>query len=214
MTTLQAAAQADHLVVRRGRRLELLTIGWNLVEAIVSVGAGVIAGSVSLVAFGFDSVVECASAVILLWRLREGADGEKRERRALRLVGVSFLLLAGYVGIDAIRRLVEGRRPETSVVGIVVAALSLAVMPLLARAKRGVASELRSEALRADSRQTDLCAVLSAILLAGLVLNATAGWWWADPVAALAMVPIIVREGLEGLRGRACGSCGGAECER
>lgn len=190
--------------VRRGRTLEHLTLAWNLVEAVVSILAGLAAGSISLVGFGLDSVIECASAVVLLWRLR-GGEGERRERTALRLVGVTFLLLAAYVGVDAVHSLVTRERPETSVPGLVIAALSLAVMPLLARAKRRVAARLRSEALRADSRQTDLCAVLSAILLVGLGLNAALGWWWADPLAALAMVPIIVREGIEGLRGKACG---------
>lgn len=209
MRTADAIAPTQTLVARAGRRLEVVTIGWNLVEAVVAVGAGVVAGSISLVGFGADSVIECLSGGVLLWRLRDGEGGERREQKALRLVGMSFLVLAAYVGTDAVRRLVTGGRAEASVVGVVVAALSLVVMPLLARAKRRVASELRSEALRADARQTDLCAYLSAILLLGLVLNAALGWWWADPVAALGMVPIIVREGLAGLRGRACTACHG-----
>jgi divalent metal cation (Fe/Co/Zn/Cd) transporter len=135
---------------------------------------------------------------------------ERAERIALKLVGVSFLLLAGYVAFDSVKSLVRREAPETSYVGIAVAALSLAVMPLLARAKRRVAAEISSRALKADSRQTDICTYLSAILLAGLILNALFGWWWADPVAALVMIPIIAKEGVEALRGETCcdeGTC-------
>ena len=193
--------------VRRGQLLEYLTVGWNAVEAVASIGAGLLAGSVALVGFGVDSVIESTSGAVLLWRLREGERGEQRERAALRLVGVSFLLLAGYVLFGAVKSLVTREPPGASRVGIVVAALSLVVMPLLARAKRRVAARLDSRALRADSRQTDLCAYLSAILLAGLALNALFGWWWADPAAALLMTPIIAREGVEALRGETCGDC-------
>lgn len=193
--------------VRRGRGLEYLTIGWNVLEAVVSIGAGLLAGSVALVGFGVDSVIESTSGAILLWRLRDGERGEQRERLALRLVGVSFLLLAAYVAFDAVQSLVRREPPEASYLGIGIAALSLIVMPLLARAKRRVAAQLNSRALKADSRQTDLCAYLSAILLGGLILNALFGWWWADPVAALVMLPIIVREGREALRGERCEDC-------
>jgi len=192
--------------VRRGRRLELLTLGWNVVEAVVAVAAGAAASSVALVGFGIDSVIECLSGAVLLWRLQDGA-GIERERRALKLVGVSFLLLAAYVAFEAASGLIAREAPERSPVGIVLAALSVVVMPLLARAKRRVAVRLGSRALDADSRQTDLCAYLSAILLAGLGLNALLGWWWADGVAALAMVPIIVNEGREALRGEVCDDC-------
>lgn len=193
--------------VRRGRRLEYLTIAWNSLEAVAAVGAGLFAGSVALVGFGVDSVIETTSGAVLLWRLRDGERGEARERVALRLVGVSFLLLAAYVAFDALKSLVTREPPEASYVGIAVAALSLVVMPLLARAKRRVAAAINSRAMRADSRQTDLCAYLSAILLAGLALNALFGFWWADPVAGLVMTPIIAQEGVEALRGEACG-CG------
>ncbi|HYP54332.1 MAG TPA: cation transporter [Pyrinomonadaceae bacterium] len=193
--------------VRRGRGLEYLTIVWNAVEAVVSIGAGLLAGSVALVGFGVDSVIESSSGAVLLWRLRDGERGERRERAALKLVGVSFLLLAAYVAFDAARSLVMREPPEASYVGIAVAALSLVVMPLLARAKRRVAADLGSRAMKADSRQTDLCAYLSAILLGGLLLNALFGWWWADPAAGLVMTPIIAREGLEALRGDTCGDC-------
>lgn len=193
--------------VRRGRRLEYFTIGWNLIEALVSLAAGVRAGSISLIGFGIDSMIECSSGGVLLWRLREGELGALREQRALQLVGWSFLALAGYVAGDAAWALARREMPEASYLGIVIAALSLVVMPLLARAKRRVAADLSSQALVADSRQTDLCAWLSAILLAGLTLNAAFGWWWADPVAALGMAPIIAKEGLEALRGRHCEEC-------
>lgn len=182
-------------------------MGWNVLEAVVAVGAGLLAGSAALVGFGVDSVIESSSGAVMLWRLRAGARGEARERTALRLVGVSFLLLAAYVTYDAARALALREPPEASYVGVGVAALSLVVMPLLARAKRRVAADLGSRAMRADSRQTDLCAYLSAILLAGLALNALFGLWWADPAAALVMVPIIAREGVEALRGETCDDC-------
>lgn len=194
-------------IVRRGLRLEYFTLAWNLLEALVAIVSGFIAGSIALVGFGFDSIVECASGAILLWRLHGDHDNvnrEKRERVAIRLVGASFLLLAGYITYDSARTLIEREAPEKSIPGIVLAAASLIVMPLLARAKRKVAVSLNSGAMQADSRQTDLCAYLSAILLGGLIANALFGWWWADPIAALIMVPIILREGVEGVRGQSC----------
>lgn len=192
---------------RHGRRLEYFTLAWNVTEAAVSIAAGLIAGSVALVGFGADAVIESLSGLVLLWRLQTHEHDERREKLALKWVGICFLVLAVYVATDASYSLYRHEAPETSVVGIVIAALSLAVMPLLARAKRRVAGRLKSAALAADSRQTDLCAYLSAILLGGLVLNAAFGWWWADSVAALIMVPIIVREGLQALRGEICADC-------
>ncbi|HEX4899875.1 MAG TPA: cation transporter [Pyrinomonadaceae bacterium] len=195
--------------LRRGRVLEYLTIIWNLLEGIVSVGAGLLAGSIALVGFGFDSFIESLSGGALLWRLHLDAP-ERRERAeyiALKLVGISFLLLAAYVAFDAIKSLIQREPPEASYIGIGIAALSLVVMPFLARAKSKVAGELNSRALQADSRQTDICAYLSAILLGGLLLNAIFGFWWADPVAALVMTPIIAREGIEALRGETCDDC-------
>jgi divalent metal cation (Fe/Co/Zn/Cd) transporter len=195
--------------LRRGRVLEYLTIIWNLLEGIVSVGAGLLAGSIALVGFGFDSFIESLSGGALLWRLHLDAP-ERRERAeyiALKLVGISFLLLATYVAFDAIKSLIQREPPEASYIGIGIAALSLVVMPFLARAKSKVAGELNSRALQADSRQTDICAYLSAILLGGLLLNAIFGFWWADPVAALVMTPIIAREGIEALRGETCDDC-------
>jgi divalent metal cation (Fe/Co/Zn/Cd) transporter len=202
-------------LVKRGVRLEFLTVGWNSLEALTSIVAGTIAGSIALVGFGFDSLIEVSSALVLLWRLGGDARRDRREqieRRALRLVGVSFMLLAAWVLFDAVKSLINREAPEASVAGILIAALSLIVMPILARAKRRVAAQIESNALRADARQTDICAYLSAILLGGLLLNAFYGWWWADPVAALVMFPIIAREGIEALRGQSCGcashSCG------
>jgi divalent metal cation (Fe/Co/Zn/Cd) transporter len=196
---------APHL--REGRRLEYFTIGWNLIEAVVSIGAGALAGSTALIGFGVDSVIESASGGVLLWRLQDAPDHLAREEKALRLVGVTFLLLAAWVTYEASQSLWLREIPSASYVGITVAALSVIIMPWLARQKRRVASHLGSRALVSDSRQTNLCAYLSAILLVGLLLNAILGWWWADPVAALAMVPIIVNEGIEALRGEHCEVC-------
>jgi divalent metal cation (Fe/Co/Zn/Cd) transporter len=196
--------------VRRGRWLEYLTIGWNSLEAVIAIGAGLVAGSIALIGFGLDSIVEISSGAALLWRLHMDAP-EKRERAeqmALKLVAASFLLLAAYIAFDAAKSLITREPPQASYVGIGLAALSLVVMPLLARAKRKVAASINSRALQADSRQTDICAYLSAILLGGLLLNALFGWWWADPIAALVMTPIIVKEGVEALRGETC--CEGA----
>jgi cation diffusion facilitator family transporter len=194
-------------IIRRGLRLEYFTLAWNSLEAVVAIVSGLFAGSIALVGFGFDSVIECASGATLIWRLssdHDHANRERRERLAVRLVGASFLLLALYIAYDAIHTLIRHEPPEKSIPGIVLAIASLIVMPLLARAKRRVASALNSGAMQADSRQTDLCAYLSAILLGGLIVNALFGWWWADPVAGLVMIPIIVREGVEGLRGETC----------
>jgi len=194
--------EADHAgIIRHGRRLEYLTIGWNSLEGIVAVGAGVLAGSVALVGFGVDSVIEVSSGAIILWRLM---SGDHREQLARKLIGVSFLVLGVYIAFDAIKSLIFRETPEASHIGIGIAALSLAVMPWLAHAKRKVAAQLNSSAMLADSRQTDLCAYLSAILLGGLIFNAALGWWWADPVAGLIMVPIIAKEGVTAIRGETC----------
>ena len=199
-------------LVRRGLRLEYLTVAWNSAEAVIAVASGLIAGSIALVGFGLDSVIEVSSGAILLWRLHSDRDQHRREqveRRALKLVAISFFALAAYVAGDSVKTLWVKDAPESSLVGIVLAAVSLVVMPLLARAKRRVAATIASRALHADSRQTDLCAYLSAVLLGGLVLNAMLGWWWADPVAGLLMTPIIVNEGREALRGETC-ACSGS----
>jgi divalent metal cation (Fe/Co/Zn/Cd) transporter len=194
------------LELRRGIRLEWFTIGYNSLEGMASIAAGALAGSIALVGFGFDSAIEVISGAALLWRLHAHTPQvhERRERIALKAVGYCFLALAIYVAWDAIHALVSRVAPQPSRFGVVVAALSLLIMPVLARAKRRVAAGIGSSAMTADARQTDFCTYLSAILLAGLVLNATLGWWWADPVAALVMIPIIAREGLDGLRGKTC----------
>ena len=196
-------------LARRGRHLQLVTIAWNSGEFLVAIGAGAVSGSIALIGFGFDSAIEVASSLAALWRLRLDADvtaRERAERRALRVIGACFVLLAAYVTWDAVASLVRQQTPDVSVTGIVLAGLSLLVMPTLVHWKRGVARALAlaSGALAAESRQTEFCAYLSAILLAGLGLNAWLGWWWADPLAALVMAPIIAREGWTALRGDAC----------
>ena len=199
-------------LVRRGQRLEYFTIGYNSLEGLVSIVAGMIAGSVSLIGFGLDSVIEVVSGAALLWRLHHDLNASRREqveRTSLRIVGACFIALAAYLAYESGSTLIRRESPERSIPGIMVAAVSVVVMPLLARAKRRVAAGIASGAMRADSRQTDFCTYLSAILLGGLLLNAVAGWWWADPVAALVMTPIIGREGVDGIRGKACrDSCG------
>jgi divalent metal cation (Fe/Co/Zn/Cd) transporter len=194
-------------VARRGKQLEYFTIAWNTLEGLVAVIAGAVAGSISLVGFGIDSFIEVTSGGVLLWRMSVDADVRKRERReklSLRIVGVCFLALAAYVGYESISDLVSRKSPEHSIPGIVLACVSLVVMPLLSRAKKRVANELGSAAMHADAKQTDFCVYLSAILLVGLVLNAALRWWWADPTAALIMVPLIAKEGVEAMQGKTC----------
>jgi divalent metal cation (Fe/Co/Zn/Cd) transporter len=196
--------------VQRGIQLEYLTVGWNILECAIAVFFGLAAGSIALVGFGVDSAIESSSGFILLWRLRAeraGKHPEALERRALKLVGMSFFALAAYVGFESGRSLWTREPPEASLPGIALAAASLIVMPLLARAKRHTAVRISSAALHVDSRQTSLCAYLSGILLAGLLLNAALGWWWADPVAGLCMVPIIANEGFSAFRGESCDHC-------
>jgi divalent metal cation (Fe/Co/Zn/Cd) transporter len=192
---------------RRGTRLEYFTIAWNSLEGLVAVVAGGMAGSISLVGFGVDSFIEVTSGAALLWRMSSDADEctrERIERVSLRVVGVCFLCLAAYVGYEAMRDLASRQAPDRSIPGIVLACVSLVVMPLLSRAKRKVGAALTSAAMNADAKQTEFCTYLSGILLGGLLLNAAWGLWWADPVAALIMVPIIAKEGINGLRGDVC----------
>ena len=185
-------------LTRRALRLEWFTLSWNVLEAGVAIVSGLLAGSVALVGFGLDSVIESASAVILLWRLRQTDEAEEHaERRAVRLVGVSFFVLAAYVTWEATSALRLQEAPRTSLTGMVLAAASLIVMPLLARAKLRLAREMGSRALAADSKETLACSFLSATLLAGLLANALFGWWWADPAAALGIVVFLLREGWE-----------------
>jgi divalent metal cation (Fe/Co/Zn/Cd) transporter len=192
-------------LVQRGLVLNYLTITYNVVEAIGAIGAGLVAGSVALLGFGIDSVIEVTASGAAQWRLRADVDAHRRERverTTLRVIGWSFLALAVYVVVDSADSLLHREPPERSIVGLVLLALSAVVMPVLARAKRRVAQAMASRALEADAMQTSLCAFLSVIALAGVGLNAALGWWWADPVAALAMVPIIAKEGVEGVRGK------------
>ena len=194
-------------IAERGKRLEYFTIAWNSLEGIVAVIAGAFAGSISLVGFGIDSFIEVISGGVLLWRMSVDADVRRRERNekfSLRIVGVCFLALAAYVSYESVSDIVSRKPPEHSIPGIVLACVSLVVMPLLARAKRKIGRALGSAAMHADARQTDFCVYLSLILLLGLLLNAGLGWWWADPIAALIMIPIITKEGIDGLKARTC----------
>jgi divalent metal cation (Fe/Co/Zn/Cd) transporter len=196
--------QARAALVRRSQRYSRITLLYNSAEGIISLAAGIMAGSVALVGFGIDSVIEVVASLAALWRLSGDADIARRERSeriALRVIGSSFLALATYVLVDGAHALLTHEVPERSVIGMGITALSVVIMPFLARSKRRIAVTLGSRALSADATQTDLCAYLSAIALVGLLLNAALGWWWADPVAALAMVPIIAKEGIEGWRG-------------
>jgi len=196
----QAAAE-------RGKRLECFTIAWNSLEGLVALIAGALAGSISLVGFGIDSFIEVTSGATLLWRMTVDAEEQTRERNerlSLRIVGTCFLALSAYIAYESVADLISRKAPEHSIPGIILACVSLIVMPILSRAKKRVGKELSSAAMNADARQTDFCVYLSAILLAGLILNAVLGWWWADPVAALTMVPIVAKEGFDGVKGQAC----------
>ena len=187
---------------RRVQRLAWATIGYNTLEGIVAISAGLAAGSVALLSFGLDSAVEVLSAIVVSWQFAGGGSAhEEREARALKLVAVAFVALAVYVTFDSIQTLVAGAEPETSRVGIAIAVASLIVMPLLTYAKRRAGRELGSNAVVADSMQTLLCTYLSAVLLVGLLLNAALGWWWADPAAALVIAAVAAREGVEAWRG-------------
>jgi divalent metal cation (Fe/Co/Zn/Cd) transporter len=192
-------------LVRRARVLAWLGISWHAVEATIAVGAGVAAGSIALVGFGADSVVESTAGLVLLWRFGSARhSSEAAERRAYRLIGVSFYAIAAYVAVEAAGQLIDGSHPGVSWIGIGLAAFTLATMPPLAVAKARVADQLHSAATRAEGRQNMLCAYLSAALLVGLGLNALAGWWWADPATALLIAAVAVREGREAWRGEAC----------
>lgn len=208
MTSAALPSRDRAQLLRRGLWLEYLTVGWNVIEGLIAIGAGMAAGSVALIGFGIDSFVESVSGSVLIWRLRAETTGsadddrlEQIERRAERLVGLSFLVLGAYVAFEAVRTLVAREEPAASPVGIGLTLLSLVVMLWLARAKRRTGEALSSRALIADSQQTFACWYLSATTLAGLTLNAVFGLWWADPVAALVIVVFLVREGVEALRG-------------
>jgi divalent metal cation (Fe/Co/Zn/Cd) transporter len=203
---LTALPSSRPALLRRGLRLEWLTVGWNVIEGTIAIGAGLAAGSIALVGFGVDSAVETVSGLVLLWRLSAEARGtldeeaiERVELRAERLVGVAFLLLAAYVTFEAIRSLVGGQAPDASPIGIALTAVSIVVMLWLADQKRRTGEALGSRALVADAKQTYACWYLSMVTLAGLALNAFLGWWWADPVAGLVLVVFLVREAFEAL---------------
>lgn len=203
MTAGAAVADRRAVLRRRIRLLVAATITYNVVEAVVALAAGTVAGSVALIGFGLDSVIEVASAAAIAWQFA-AADPDRRERTALRVVAWSFFTLAAYVAVEAVRTLVTGDEPERSVVGIVLVATSVVVMPFLSWAQRRAGRELGSASVVADSRQTLLCTYLSAGVLVGLVLHAALGWWWADPLVALGLALVAVREGREALRGRTC----------
>lgn len=191
----------------RGQRLEYFTVGYNAIEGIISLVAGGLAGSVALIGFGLDSCIELISGLTMLWRLQHARDmhhSEASEKRALKIIGWSFILLALYVAFDATHSLLTHDRPETSYMGIAIAVCSIVVMMYLVPRKHTTAHKLKSGAMHADAKQTELCGYLSVVLLGGLLLNTLFGWWWADPLAGLVMVAFIAREGVNALRGKGC----------
>lgn len=191
------------LLARRVRLLVAATISYNVIEAIVAITAGTLASSTALIGFGLDSVIEVSSAAAVTWQF-SGPEYERRERAALRIIAVSFFALAAYVGVESVRALLDGDRAGHSTVGLVLAGVSLAVMPVLSAAQRRAGRELGSASAVADSKQTLLCTYLSAVLLVGLAVNSLFGWWWADPAAALVIAAVAVKEGREAWRGDAC----------
>ncbi|HEY7196252.1 MAG TPA: cation transporter [Gaiellaceae bacterium] len=199
------ASRERSRLVRRARLLAWAGIGWHVVEFAIALGAGLAASSIALVGFGIDSLIESAAGFVVVWRFgRRRAHLESAEHRAQRLIAASFFVLAAYVGVEAVRTLLGGDHPEASWVGIGLAAVTAPTMPLLARAKRRVGERLGSSATVQEGVQNLLCAYLSVALLLGLGANAMLGWWWADPVAALVVGAVALREGLEGWRGDAC----------
>ncbi len=199
--SLSAQSPLRRGLVRRGIALEVFTLSWMTVEAAVAVAAGIAAGSVALMAFGIDSVIEFVAALVVLqtFRAEQAGHTDRSEKQALRVIGLTFFLLAAYIVADAAYTLIAANKPETSVAGIAVSATALVVMPLLGVWKRRTGSALGSQMLLADAAESLFCAYLSATVLLGLVLNVAFGWWWADPVAALAVVPLVIKEGLEAL---------------
>lgn len=201
MATRAGGPTRDGLV-RRGVMLEMFTLAWMTVEATVAVAAGIASGSVALMAFGIDSVIEFVAAFVVLETFRAEQTGRTgaSEQRALRVIGVTFFLLAAYIIADAAYTLIAVSKPDSNLAGIAVAAAALAVMPLLSVLKRCTGTRLGSQMLLADAAESMFCAYLSVTVLVGLLLNAVVGWWWADPVAALAVVPLVVKEGVEALK--------------
>ncbi|HEX4734956.1 MAG TPA: cation transporter [Thermoleophilaceae bacterium] len=208
VTAPSQPSPARDRLVRRARFLAWLGLGWHVVEAAVAIAAGVVASSIALVGFGVDSLIEAAAGVVVIWLMADARSASARaERRAQQLIAASFVLLAAYVGIESVRDLAGNHRPDVSWVGIGLSIVTLATMPPLARAKQKVAGRLASSATASESRQTMLCAYLSAALLVGLGANALFGWWWADPLAALAVAGVAAREARDAWRGDACDCC-------
>jgi divalent metal cation (Fe/Co/Zn/Cd) transporter len=204
---MAGTAQRQRLVLR-ARRLTLLSLGWHVLEAAVAVGAGVVASSVALVGFGADSLIEAAAGLVVLWLVTgERLSSHRAERRAQKLISASFVLLAAYVFVEGARDLIGAHHPAVSWVGIGLSVLTLVTMPPLAWAKRRVGRALGSSATVSESRQTMLCAYLSAALLIGLLANAVAGWWWADPIVGLVIGGGALREARDAWRGESCGCC-------
>lgn len=202
----RAAALTEQDRARLGKRAQLLaalSVTYNALEAVIAIAAGLVAGSVALVGFGLDSVIEVSSGLIILWQFRHRLP-ESREQRALRLIAASFFALAAYVAFESVRALVGHDEPESSAVGIGLAATSLLLMPILSRAQRRTGKALHSTSVVADSAQTLLCTYMSGVLLVGLLLNAALGWWWADPIAGLVIAAIAAREGWAAWRGEGC----------
>jgi divalent metal cation (Fe/Co/Zn/Cd) transporter len=194
-------------LVRRAKLLARVGVAWHGIEAAVALGAGIVAGSIALIGFGADSLIELVAGLILLWRFGGVAGSDEREHPAHRLIAVTFWLIAVYVAAEAIRSLIGGHHPEVSYVGIGLSVVTLATMPPLAAAKADVAEKLHSSAVRSEGRQTALCAYLSAALLIGLGANALFAWWWADPAAALLIATVAANEGREAWSGKGDGDC-------
>jgi divalent metal cation (Fe/Co/Zn/Cd) transporter len=208
MATVQTVAPSQAALVRRARLLAALGIAWHVIEAAVAIGAGIVAGSIALVGFGADSLIESAAGLVLLWRFAGGRAGsEAAERRAQRLIGVSFFVLAAYVTAEAVRDLATAAHPAVSYVGIGLSIVALLTMPPLAVAKGRVGDGLGSSATRSEGRQNMVCAYLAGALLFGLSANALFSAWWADPVVALAIAAVAIREGREAWRGDSCSCC-------
>jgi divalent metal cation (Fe/Co/Zn/Cd) transporter len=203
LVSLGPAPARRAVLTRRVRLFVAATITYNVIEAIIAITAGTIASSTALIGFGLDSVIEVSSAAAVAWQF-SGPDHERRERTALRIIAVSFFALAAYVSVESVRALIGAERAEHSTIGLILAAVSLAVMPVLSAAQRRAGRELGSTSAVADSKQTLLCTYLSAVLLVGLAVNSLFGWWWADPIAALVIAVVAVKEGREAWRGDAC----------
>jgi divalent metal cation (Fe/Co/Zn/Cd) transporter len=208
LPTLHEDTVERHRLIRRARLLAWLGIGWHGIEAAIAVAAGLVAGSIALIGFGADSLVESFAGLVLLWRLANArASSEGAERRAQQLISVSFYVIAAYVAVEASRTLLQADRPEVSWLGIGLATVTLVTMPPLANAKAKVGDQLRSSATKSEGRQNMLCAYLSGALLIGLGANAVFGAWWADPISALVIAAVALREGREAWRGDSCADC-------